>query len=110
MKPEANFKNKVYAIIRKIPKGKVLTYKKVAQLAGRPKAFRAVGNALNKNRNPKIPCHRVIRSDGRVGRYSGPYATRYTERRTAHYNRGTAKKTLLLKKEGVVVKNRRIFT
>lgn len=47
-----------------------MTYKQVAILAGRPKAFRAVGNILNKNYDPKIPCHRVIRSDGKTGGYN----------------------------------------
>ncbi len=63
------FGYKVCQIVKKIPRGKVLTYKKVAELAGRPRAFRAVGNILNKNRDPKIPCHRVIRSDGKIGGY-----------------------------------------
>lgn len=64
------FKEKVLKIVTKIPKGKTLTYKKVAILADRPKAYRAVGNILNKNFNPKIPCHRVIRSDGKTGGYN----------------------------------------
>lgn len=65
------FEKKVYDVVKKIPKGEVLTYKKVARLAGRPKAFRAVGNALNKNPfAPTVPCHRVIRSDGRIGGYA----------------------------------------
>ena len=63
------FKEKVYGVVRKIPKGKVLTYKQVAIKAGHPKAYRAVGNILNKNRDPKVPCHRVIRSDGKIGGY-----------------------------------------
>jgi O-6-methylguanine DNA methyltransferase len=67
------FKEKVLRIVGKIPKGEVLTYKQVAKLAGRPKAYRAVGNILNGNHDPKIPCHRVIRSDGRLGGYNrGP--------------------------------------
>lgn len=78
-----SFSEKVYAVVKKIPEGKVLTYKKVAELAGSPKAHRAVGNILNKNCDFKIPCHRVIRSDGKVG----------------GYNRGTRKKMELLKKE-----------
>ena len=61
------FKEKVLRIVGKIPKGEVLTYKAVAKLAGRPKAYRAVGNILNGNYNPKIPCHRVIRSNGKLG-------------------------------------------
>lgn len=47
-----------------------MTYKEVAKLAGRPKAYRAVGNILNKNHNPVIPCHRVVRSDGKAGGYN----------------------------------------
>ncbi len=82
---KVSFKNKVLSIVKKIPKGKVLTYKQIAVLAGKPKAFRAVGNILNKNYNPKIPCHRVIRSDGKLG----------------GYNRGIKKKAILLKQEGI---------
>lgn len=86
------FQEKVYWVVRRIPCGGFLSYKRVAQLAGRPRAFRAVGNVLNKNTDPKIPCHRVIRSDGRVGGY------RY----------GQNKKIALLKKEGISIKNERI--
>lgn len=88
-KEKLKFKNKVYQVVGKIPKGKVLTYKKVAKLAGFPKAWRAVGNILNRNRSFDIPCHRVIRSDGKIG----------------GYNKGTNKKILILKKEGVTMKN-----
>ena len=63
------FQEKVYAVVRKIPKGKVLTYKEVARKIGSPKSYRAVGNVLHKNVDPKVPCHRVIRSDGRIGGY-----------------------------------------
>ena len=80
-----NFKEQVYAVVRKIPKGKVLTYKEVARRIGKPKAFRAVGTILSKNFDPKIPCHRVIRSDGLPG----------------EYNRGRLNKLKLLKQEGV---------
>jgi len=79
--------------VRKIPKGKVLTYREVAVLAGKSKAFRAVGNILNKNKDFKVPCHRVVRSDGRIG----------------GYNRGLRKKAYLLEKEGVVIKERRFI-
>jgi methylated-DNA-[protein]-cysteine S-methyltransferase len=78
------FKEKVFAAVRKIPKGRTLTYGQVAKLAGRPKAYRAVGNILNSNYDPEIPCHRVIRADGRIG----------------GYNRGASLKKRLLKKEG----------
>jgi O-6-methylguanine DNA methyltransferase len=87
-----NFKEKVYQIVKKIPRGKILTYKKLAELARRPKAWRAVGNILNKNFDPKIPCHRVIRSDCKIG----------------GYREGTKKKTALLKKEGVIIKKKRV--
>ncbi|TAL49086.1 MGMT family protein [Patescibacteria group bacterium] len=63
------FQKKVFSVVKKIPRGKVLTYKEVARRAGRPKAYRAVGNILNKNTSPKIPCHRVIHSDGSLGGY-----------------------------------------
>ncbi|MEM3841505.1 MAG: MGMT family protein [Candidatus Micrarchaeaceae archaeon] len=56
-----------------IPRGTTLTYKEIAAAIGRPKAYRAVGNALSKNPfAPEVPCHRVIRSDGNLGGYSGP--------------------------------------
>lgn len=78
-----NFKNKVLKIVAKIPKGKTMSYKEVARKAGASRAYRAVGNILNKNHNPKIPCHRVICSDGRIG----------------GYRLGEKKKKLLLEKE-----------
>jgi len=77
------FQDQVYAVVKKIPRGKVLTYKEVARRVGRPKAYRAVGNILNGNRDPKVPCHRVIRSDGKIG----------------GYNRGRNSKIKILKRE-----------
>ena len=66
------FQIKVWNYLKKIPKGKVKTYLEVAKAIGMPKAFRAVANAVGKNPYPpKIPCHRVIRSDGTLGGYSG---------------------------------------
>ena len=66
------FQLKVWNYLKKIPKGKVKTYKDVAKAIGKPLAVRAVANAIGKNPYPpKIPCHRVIRSDGSLGRYSG---------------------------------------
>ena len=79
------FKKRVFGVVRDIPSGSVLTYKEVAARIGRPRAYRAVGNVLSKNYNNDIPCHRVIRSDGRVG----------------GYNRGRQRKILLLRREGV---------
>lgn len=78
------FTQKVFAVVRKIPKGQVLTYKQVAERLGKPKSYRAVGNVLNKNFDPNIPCHRVIRSDGKIG----------------GYNRGEKNKKKLLIEEG----------
>ena len=65
-----SFTEAVHSVVKKIPEGKTLTYKEVAERAGRPKAYRAVGNILNKNYNPDIPCHRVIKSDGTLGGYN----------------------------------------
>lgn len=81
-----DFRKRVYIVVKKIPKGKIATYKEVAILAGQPRAWRAVGNILNKNFNPEIPCHRIIRSDGKLG----------------GYNCGASKKKLLLKNEKAI--------
>ena len=65
------FQQKVYNFVRTIPKGRTATYKEVAIAIGHPKAFRAVGNALNKNPfAPVVPCHRVIRSNGEIGGFA----------------------------------------
>ena len=81
-----SFKDKVIIIVKKIPKGKTLTYKQVAVKAGSPNASRAVGSVLKQNYNPDIPCHRVIRSDGITG----------------EYNRGRDQKLKLLRSEGAI--------
>jgi methylated-DNA-[protein]-cysteine S-methyltransferase len=66
------FQLKVWKYLKKIPKGEIKTYKQVAIAINRPKSARAVANACAKNPYPpKIPCHRVIRSDGALGGYSG---------------------------------------
>lgn len=79
---------KTWKYLMKIPKGKVKTYSQVAKGVGQPAAVRAVANAIGKNPYPpKIPCHRVIRSDGSLGGYSG--------------KGGIETKKILLKKEGV---------
>ncbi len=67
------FQVKVWKYLKTIPKGKVITYRQLAKAIKMPKAVRAVANACAKNPYaPKIPCHRVIRSDGCLGGYSGP--------------------------------------
>ncbi|MBL7055267.1 MGMT family protein [Candidatus Woesearchaeota archaeon] len=86
------FQNKVYESCKKVPKGKVTTYKAIAYKL-RTKAYRAVGTALNKNPYaPKVPCHRVINSNGDLGGFAS----------------GINKKIKLLKKEGVEIKNGKI--
>lgn len=83
-----NFAQTIQIIVSTIPEGKVMTYKEVAEKAGYPKAARAVANIMAKNYDSKIPCHRVIRSDGKPG----------------GYNRGgEGVKKLLLEQEGVVL-------
>ena len=82
------FQLKVWAYLKKIPRGSLKTYSQVAKGIGKPLAARAVANAIARNPSaPKIPCHRVIRSDGTLGGYSG--------------KGGTRTKRLLLKKEGI---------
>jgi O-6-methylguanine DNA methyltransferase len=81
------FTQKVLSIVSKIPKGKVLTYKEVAEKAGNKKAARAVGTIMSKNYDLKVPCHRVILPNGKVG----------------DYNRGGGKKKReILIKEGAI--------
>ena len=66
------FQLKVWKYLKKIPKGQIRTYSDVAKAINKPKSVRAVANAIGKNPYaPKIPCHRVIRSDGGLGGYSG---------------------------------------
>ena len=66
------FQLKVWRYLKKIPKGQIRTYSDVAKAINKPKSIRAVANAIGKNPYaPKIPCHRVIRSDGTLGGYSG---------------------------------------
>lgn len=69
-KRNQTFTDRVRDIVRKIPKGSVMTYKEVAMNAGSPNASRAVGMIMSKNYDPNIPCHRVIRSDGGMGGYN----------------------------------------
>ena len=84
-----SFNQKIYALTKKIPKGKVTTYKILAEAWG-TKAYRAVGQALNKNPYaPIVPCHRVVDSKGHLHGF-------------AH---GLKKKSELLRKEGVKIKN-----
>lgn len=85
-----SFKDKVLAIVKKIPVGKVMTYSQVAAKAGNKKASRAVGNIMAANDDKNVPCHRVVKRDGSIGMYNGL--------------RGKSKE-VILKKEGVVFKS-----
>lgn len=68
--PMSEFSKKVYDVVRNIPSGQTLSYGEVAALAGSPGAARAVGILMAHNFDPAIPCHRVIRSDGKLGAYN----------------------------------------
>lgn len=69
-KTHVSFQEKVLNIVRNIPRGKVLTYSQVAKKASSSNAARAVGSIMKKNFRPDVPCHRVIRSDGKIGDYN----------------------------------------
>ena len=85
-----DFAKTVYKLTARIPRGMVSTYKEIACAIGNPEASRAVGNALNKNPYaPKVPCHRVIRSNGEIGGFAN----------------GAAAKISILEKEGIAIHN-----
>ncbi len=87
-----NFNEKAWKVVARVPRCRVTTYKAVAEKLG-TKAYRAVGNAMNKNPySPKVPCHRVVKSNGEVGGFAS----------------GTRKKVQMLKKEGIEIKNNKI--
>jgi O-6-methylguanine DNA methyltransferase len=87
---KTEFERNVLVATFKIPKGKVSTYKRIAEKIGKPRAYRAVANALHKNPlHPAVPCHRVVRSDGRFG----------GQKKAAESRRN------LVEKEGVPVRN-----
>ena len=91
---QKSFNQKVYNLLKKVPKGKVTTYKILAEKLG-TKAYRAVGNAMAANPfAPVVPCHRVVNSGGNVGNYSG--------------KGGKKGKIRMLEKEGVKVKDNKI--
>ena len=87
MKLKKSFNERCYAVLVKVPKGKVTTYKEIAKKLN-SKAYRAVGNAMNKNPYaPKVPCHRVVNSNGNIGGFAS----------------GVKNKIEMLRKEGVEV-------
>lgn len=97
------FENKVLNIVKKVPRGRVTTYNEIARILGKPKAARAVGNALNKNPyaptsakatagKPQVPCHRVVKVNGEIGGYA----------------KGVDAKIKLLKQEGIETKKGKV--
>ncbi len=64
------FQERIRDVVRSIPKGEVMSYKDVAEAAGRPRAFRTVATTMATNYDPTVPCHRVIKSDGTLGGYN----------------------------------------
>lgn len=67
----SSFRQRVLNVVRKIPPGRVATYGDIAALAGSPRAWRAVGTIMRENRDPGMPCHRVIGAGGALGGYGG---------------------------------------
>lgn len=91
---EELLRDRVYASLKLVPRGKVVTYKELANSVGST-AYRAVGRMMRDNKDPKkIPCYRVIRSDGLIGNYSA--------------KGGPNKKIAMLRKDGIDVRNGRI--
>jgi methylated-DNA-[protein]-cysteine S-methyltransferase len=88
-----SFNERCYEVLVRVPKGKVTTYKEIAKQL-KSKAYRAVGNAMNKNPDsPKVPCHRVVNSNGNVGGFAS----------------GTKNKIEMLMKEGIKIdKNNKV--
>ncbi len=87
------FQSDCYEALKKVPKGKVITYAGLARMVGRPKAHRAVGSAMNKNPYaPQVPCHRVVKSNGDLGGFATDIKVKIKR----------------LQKEGVVVSDNKI--
>ncbi len=95
MHKQLSFKEKVYKVVAKIPKGRVLSYGEVAKLAGSPRAARAVGNIMHNNPDPKkVPCHRVVATGNKIGGYAY----------------GVKAKIKKLRSEGVLIKGNLIYS
>ncbi|WP_421077445.1 MGMT family protein [Methanothermococcus sp. Ax23] len=88
-----DFKEECYNLVKKVPKGKITTYKEIAEALG-TNGYRAVGNVLNKNPNLiTVPCHRVVKSNGEVGGYV----------------EGIERKIELLRSEGIPIKDNKVI-
>ncbi len=88
MRQRKSFRERVLTVVAGLALGRTMTYRQVAAAVGRPLAWRAVGNVLHGNHDPAVPCHRVVRSDGRAG----------------GYNRGARLKLRQLRTEGAAVR------
>ena len=87
MRADYSFKNKVYSVVKEIRRGDTMSYKEVAEKAGYPKAWRVVGNVLNKNKSTEVPCHRVIKSSGEIGGHKdGTERDIYSKRKECYKN------------------------
>jgi methylated-DNA-[protein]-cysteine S-methyltransferase len=94
---DLNFSEKVWKLMETIPKGKVTTYRLIARKL-ETKAYRAVGNACRNNPYaPRVPCHRVVKSDGSIGGFAGETSGKTVQ-----------EKAELLRREGVKVKDGKI--
>ena len=97
--PTNPFNQKIYNLLKKVPKGKVTTYRILAEAIG-TKAYRAVGQSMKNNPfAPEVPCHRVVASDGNIGGFS---------REINPNSKEVKKKINMLRKEGVKIRNNRI--
>lgn len=85
------FKDKCYELLKRIPKGKVVTYKEIAR-ALNTNACRQAGRAMKENNNKNISCYKVIKSNGEIG----------------GFNRGKKEKIKLLKKDGIIIKKGKV--
>jgi methylated-DNA-[protein]-cysteine S-methyltransferase len=93
-----NFEERVWKLMESIPKGKVTTYGLIAKRLN-TRAYRAIGNACRRNPYaPRVPCHRVVRSDGSIGGFGGKTSGKKVE-----------EKIRMLRTEGVEIKNGRII-
>lgn len=88
----STFAARVLAAVRRVPPGRVATYGDIARLAGRPRAWRAVGTLMRTCADPRVPCHRIVASGGRLGGYGG----------------NESLKRALLRAEGIIVAGSRI--
>jgi len=99
MKNKNIFNEKVYTLLKKVPKGKVTTYKSLAEALG-TKAYRAVGRAMRCNPYaPEVPCHRCVASDGSIGGFSGKWDSNSKE---------VKRKIRMLRREGIGIKKNKI--